>query len=239
MSPRVAAFTPVERLEAKALVFLALARHFAAADATPGDGLPLERLDDALRRLGWTDAAEAAGRALRQRDAPDIRLRHSQIFHQSLPPPYETSHAGGGAADLADIAGFYRAFGVTLAGDKPDHLVAEVEFVALTLAKEAYARAHGDERAEICASARARFLRERLGTWTDAFAAAVEGHHPDTVWSHLARATALCVRAEARECGVEPLVRRGAPGTGAWPSGMPGPQVDLDRPPCTDGAAES
>jgi TorA maturation chaperone TorD len=235
MSARAAtAFSPIERLEAKALVFLALARHFAAADARPADGLSLEALAAALDRLGWAGAAESVERAVALRDAADTRLRHSQIFHQSLPPPYETSHAGGGAADLADIAGFYRAFGVTLAGDKPDHLVAELEFVALTLAKEAHARAREDHRADICASARARSLRERLGTWTDAFADAVEARHPDSVWSHLARAAASCVREEARECGVEPLVRRSPAGTPGWPSGMPGPQVDIDRPPCAE-----
>lgn len=228
------ALSSVERLQAKALVFLALARHFAAPDATPAEGLSLDALIATLEELGWSDAAEAAARARAQRDAPDVRLRHSQIFHQSVPPPYETSHAGGGAADLADIAGFYRAFGVTLAGDKPDHLIAELEFVALVLTKEAHARTQADDRAEICLSARARFLRERLGTWTDAFADAVEARHPDSVWSHLARAAARCVQAEARECGVEPLVRRGLLGTSPWPSGMPGPQVDLDHPPCAD-----
>lgn len=240
MSARAATtFTPIERLEAKALVYLALARHFATADARPKDGLSLEALAAALRRLGWTEAARAAERALTKRDEPDVRLRHLQIFHQSVPPPYETSHAGGGAADLADIAGFYRAFGVTLAGDKPDHLVAELEFVALLLAKEAHARAGGDDRADICASARARFLRERLGTWTDAFADAVEARHPETVWSHLARTTARCVAADARETGVEPLARRLPPGVATWPSAMPGPQVDLDRPPCADTELES
>jgi TorA maturation chaperone TorD len=240
MMPRTAtALTPVERLEAKALAFLALARHFAAADARPTDGLSLDELAAAFEGLGWTDAAAAAARAASRQSAPGVRLQHSQIFHQSVPPPYETSHAGGGAADLADIAGFYRAFGVTLAGDKPDHLVAELEFVALTLAKEAHAWAQEDGRADICASARARFIRERIGTWTDAFADAVQARHPDSVWSHLARAAALCVRAEARECGVEPLVRRMPAAMPGWPSGMPGPQVDLDRPPCADDAFDS
>ncbi|HXH21275.1 MAG TPA: molecular chaperone TorD family protein [Dehalococcoidia bacterium] len=240
MSARAAAtFTPVERLEAKALVYLALARHFATPDARPADGLTLEELGAALDRLGWANAAEAARAALTKRDEPDVRLQHSQIFYQSVPPPYETSHAGGGAADLADIAGFYRAFGVTLAGDKPDHLVAELEFVALLLAKEAHARSRGDDRADICASARARFLRERLGTWTDAFADAVETRHPGAVWSHLARAVARCVTADAREIGVEPLARRLPPGMTAWPSSMPGPQIDLDRPPCADGEVET
>ena len=239
MSAKAAtAFTPVERLEVKALVFLALARHFAVADARPADGLSLEALGAALDGLGWSGAAESIERAAVRRDAPDVRLRHSQIFYQSLPPPYETSHAGGAAADLADVAGFYRAFGVTLTGDKPDHLVAELEFVALTLAKEAHARARGDHRSDICAWARARFLRERLGTWTGTFADAVEARHPDSVWSHLARAAAYCVEAEARECGVEPLVPRGAPGTPAWNQDMPGPRVDLDRPPCADGSLD-
>lgn len=237
MKTRAAApLAPVQRTQLKALLFLGLARHFATPTAEPQDGWSLAELVAAAGELGLGDAASALGDALRARDAGSgVAAVHSRIFYQSTPPPYETSHAGGSAAELADIAGFYRAFGVTLSGDKPDHLVAELEFLALLLAKEARAVESGQaERAAVCADARARFLRDHLATWTDAFADAVGERHPGSVWSHLALASARCVRAEASEAGVEPIRRRLPPGFADRFPAMPGPRVDLDRPPCAD-----
>lgn len=87
-------------------------------------------------------------------------------------PPYETSYeagpgsSGGPTFQMADIAGFYRAFGFQVMGERPDHVVPEMEFVALMFVKEAYALLSGDaDGADVCAGARRKFVAEHLGRW--------------------------------------------------------------------------
>jgi len=102
-------------------------------------------------------------------------------------PAYETSYgpapgaAGGQTFQMADIAGFYHAFGFEVRGQRPDHIAPELEFVALTLAKEAYARLSGEaEGGEICAEAREKFLAEHLCRWLPLIAERAEsGGHED------------------------------------------------------------
>jgi putative dimethyl sulfoxide reductase chaperone len=76
---------------------------------------------------------------------------------------------------LADLAAFYRAFGLELAqaaDERHDHLCLELEFMAVLAAKEAYALEHqfDDDLLLQCRAAQKQFLREHLGRWTPAFA---------------------------------------------------------------------
>lgn len=76
---------------------------------------------------------------------------------------------------LADLAAFYRAFGLEVAdsaAERPDHLGMELEFMGVLAAKEAYALEHqlDDESGALCRDAQRKFLREHLGRWTPAFA---------------------------------------------------------------------
>jgi TorA maturation chaperone TorD len=75
---------------------------------------------------------------------------------------------------LADLAAFYRAFGLEVAedaGERQDHICLELEFMCVLAAKEAYAHEHqldSDQLAQ-CRDAQKKFLREHLGRWTPAF----------------------------------------------------------------------
>ena len=87
-------------------------------------------------------------------------------------PPYETSYepgpgsTGGKTFQMADIAGFYRAFGFEVRGQRPDHIAPELEFMALVMVKEAHASLSGQiEAADVCAAARGKFIHEHLGAW--------------------------------------------------------------------------
>jgi len=73
---------------------------------------------------------------------------------------------------LADLAGFYEAFGFhPHAEDPPDHVAVEAGFVGYLLLKEEYARLHDDQAAvEISANARRRFLETHLSPLAGAFA---------------------------------------------------------------------
>jgi len=113
----------------------------------------------ALSRLGLGPApsgAEAVGRAATKGAVP--------VYETSYEPGPGSS--GGPTFQMADIAGFYRAFGFEVSGERPDHIVPELEFLALVLVKEAYALMAGDVGgAEICATARGKFVAEHLGRW--------------------------------------------------------------------------
>jgi TorA maturation chaperone TorD len=108
-----------------------------------------------------------------------LRAEHDRVFGLVLSrecPPHETEYYPSAepffrAQQLADIAGFYRAFGLQTARDmpeRPDHLALELEFMAFLLQKERLARA--PEQAGVCADAQRSFFGEHLAWWVPSFA---------------------------------------------------------------------
>lgn len=87
-------------------------------------------------------------------------------------PMFETAFLSTEAAQqtarMADIAGFYRAFGVDPAspGFRPDDLCVELEFMGYLCRKQAHAAEHmGAPRVKQVLRAQRMFLREHLGRW--------------------------------------------------------------------------
>lgn len=119
---------------------------------------------------------------------------------------YGLPHEFRQSQELADISGFYRAFGFTLGGalrERPDHLAVELEFMHLLAMKEAYALLHGlTEHAEICVAAQAKFLGAHLGTWVDLFAQSLKLNSAEGIYAPLADFTAAFVKADAMRLGV-------------------------------------
>jgi DMSO reductase family type II enzyme chaperone len=75
---------------------------------------------------------------------------------------------------LADLAAFYRAFGLELcpeSGERHDHLSIELEFMSVLAAQEATLlnTRPGDDAVTLSRDAQRKFLREHLGRWTPAF----------------------------------------------------------------------
>lgn len=110
---------------------------------------------------------------------------------------------------LADLAAFYRAFGLELAEDadeRHDHICLELEFMCVLAAKEAYALEHqfDAESLSMCREAQKKFLREHLGRWTPAFTRRLARLAGDTPLSALADFTREFIEAECRRCGVPP-----------------------------------
>ncbi len=141
--------------------------------------------------------------------AADLAGRWVRWFDLGRVPPYEGSNvavtAGGITPRLADVAGFYRAFGMNVVGNRPDHLVAELEFMALVLVHEADALASGDgDRAEVVGDAARAFLRDHLGGWVDAWASRVAAVPELEPWAPHARVAAALVAAEAAARNVIP-----------------------------------
>ncbi len=106
-----------------------------------------------------------------------IALEYNRLFTATgsvLLPIYETEYAMdtvfAKTKELADLTGFYLAFGVELGndsqGERPDHASIELEFMATLLIKEAYARNEGwDDKANVCLEARKKFLKDHIGRW--------------------------------------------------------------------------
>jgi DMSO reductase family type II enzyme chaperone len=110
---------------------------------------------------------------------------------------------------LADLAAFYRAFGLELgdgAAERHDHLCVELEFMCVLTAKEAYALEHqldSDELA-ICRAAQKNFLRDHLARWTPAFARRLVRMAGPGALAALAELTRAFLEAECARTGIVP-----------------------------------
>ncbi len=100
----------------------------------------------------------------------DLRENYELIASREKNLLYEGNyhHLFNAFEEMADIAGFYRAFGANFSGDRPDHICFELEFMRLLCLLESKALLQNEhERAEICISSQKKFLSEHLGRWTE------------------------------------------------------------------------
>jgi len=145
------------------------------SDARPGSlgqgEQPLETLDTAALFEHLPDSAEA------------FEAAHGGIFGLVVSSPACPSHEGDYVPEkqvfqqshaLADVSGFYRAFGLTPARQfpqRPDHISAELEFMSCLVALEQAAdESQEQERIVLCRDAQRRFLEEHLAWWVPTFA---------------------------------------------------------------------
>ncbi len=115
------------------------------------------------------------------RSLEDLQAEHRRTFGLTGSLCYETEYGAPNeyfqAHQLADLAGFYRAFGFQVGGtvrERPDHIATELEFMHLLALKAALA-AQRDERdhLQVCLDAQRKFLGEHLGRWVPLFARAL------------------------------------------------------------------
>jgi TorA maturation chaperone TorD len=181
----------------RARVYRGLAGVFRTPDAETiqqARECDLPELCQALERL-TEDAGPAAGSDLVARarvltdlwsdaDTAQLRQGHHDAFDESSgkhSAPTEMDQLDGPPQleltrnfEMADVAGFYRAFGVEVdpSGDRVDHIAAELEFMNLLAVKESIAlQQEGEgEHAQVCRNASRSFLRDHLGRWVRPFA---------------------------------------------------------------------
>jgi DMSO reductase family type II enzyme chaperone len=131
---------------------------------------------------------------------------YQALFGGQVPacPPNETeytaAHVWMQTQQMADVAGFYRAFGVdtTETGERADALTAELEFMYMLCVKEAIATEAGDhEEAAICRDAQVKFVSEHLAVWLPRFVARLEQAGAEGYYLALARLTSQFVASEA------------------------------------------
>jgi nitrate reductase assembly molybdenum cofactor insertion protein NarJ len=145
----------------------------------------------------------------------EVRAEYLALFDNGRghSPLYETEYGRmrgmSKGTDLADIAGFYRAFGMALSEEEGrrelhDHLAVELEFYGVLLARQAYLLLAGDrDGVEIVEDARRKFLVDHLGRLARAVAAREEVQRSPLYGGVFA----WCQRLVGDECqalGVEP-----------------------------------
>ena len=221
-TPSEAALDPVGHALCRSAVWEALALGFRRpTDETRTRLVSLEgaaALADAaaeLDRVAGTDLALLA-RALAIEPAPTVPALDAvwgRLFGHTARgtvTPYETEYGDDSLwqpqRDMSDLTGFFRAFGLTLrsdAGERPDHIACEAEFMAVLARKEAVALEIADNAmAEETARATRLFLRDHLGRWAPAFAASVARGDPRGFHGALGRLCATFVEGECRRLGV-------------------------------------
>lgn len=142
-----------------------------------------------------------------------LEADYRRIFGHAISqecPPYETeygsAHVFQQAQTLADIAGFYRAFGLEmsdLAKERPDHISVELEYMSFLAFKEAYAlEHHGAGQVEVCREAQRAFLGEHLGRWALLFAKLLGKKAESGFYQYLAFLTEGFLAQEHRRLGV-------------------------------------
>ena len=117
-----------------------------------------------------------------ERSLESLQADHRLVFGLTGSLMYETElglpHEFRQSQELADIAGFYRAFGLQTGAavrERPDHLATELEFMYLLALKEAYADSNSlPEQAEICVDAQRKFLQDHLACWIGLFCRSLE-----------------------------------------------------------------
>lgn len=121
-------------------------------------------------------------------DAAELAAAHERLFDGDVQlPPYEGSYEIDPfrqARQMADVAGFYRAFGADAHGpeaERPDHAGTELEFLAFLGLRRLEADANGDDDAAArCAEIEDDFLTTHAGRWLPVFFGrlAEEAEHP-------------------------------------------------------------
>lgn len=141
---------------------------------------------------------------------------HRLFTGQHRCSPHQTEYGPGRsvrkAVELADIAGFYRAFGLAIDQADPemvDHLSLELDFLAHVGFKLRYAALRGwRQQAEICDHAYREFWQDHLRQWVGVFFAQLEQvAEPEGFYRSVARFGSRLVATELSRLGLQ---------AGAW-----------------------
>jgi len=162
---------------------------------------------------------EQATRLVHTIDGEVLEREHIRLFGPagrcSL---HETAYGDAGrllgkATYLADISGFYLAFGLqpTPTDTHPeDHVTLELEFMSVLALKEAYALAEGwREQLEVTREAQRKFVQDHFGTWIDALVEHLHTCEPHPFYAALGEAVQRLARAEVARLHVTPVAISG------------------------------
>lgn len=116
----------------------------------------------------------------------ELQGAYNYLFdsHHKRHSVYETEYGAYRSvkktAELADVAGFYRAFGMEIKEDEVgremlDHISVELEFYSVLLCKQQWLEQHQDQAGiDIVVDARKQFLKAHLGTYVTTLASSLQ-----------------------------------------------------------------
>jgi TorA maturation chaperone TorD len=173
-----------------------------------------------------------------QRPVEELRAEYDRVFGLVVPrecPPYETEYHPTSetffrSQQLADIAGFYRAFELEPAQnrpERPDHIALEMEFMAFVLMKKRLAldsccdrpdchesaglTSSDLEHAKICEEAAHKFFCDHLAWWVPAFASGLRRKAAGGFYGAVANILAALISAERAWLGIAAATRPAQP----------------------------
>jgi TorA maturation chaperone TorD len=168
-----------DELLARSLVYRFLAQAFSyptrvSLEQLRGEDLELAAPAAAPLSEPVREALAAAGAALEGLDSEATESAYRDLFshiHSVDCPQYETDYTARDvwrqSNELADLAGFYRAFGLQEHTERQDHVATELEFMHLVTYKAAWATAQEDpDNARVCNEAAESFMRDHLLRWS-------------------------------------------------------------------------
>jgi len=179
---------------------------------TPETAVELEALAGALAaHPGAPPELEELRAAAESTPVEELVAAHERLFDGDVAvPPYEGSYELDPfrqTRQMADVAGFYRAFGAEVGGpasERADHAGTELEFLAfLGLRRIEAADAGRDDEATRCSEIEASFLTEHAGRWLPVFFAGLADRAPDSFHHALGRIGGRVVAAELEARGLE------------------------------------
>ena len=165
--------------------------------ATYAAYLPPQPNEDARLRQRCMDGLSALAASHGSVTTDGMGEDYGDIFGHALSrdcPPYETEYAGAHifmqSQELADIGGFYAAYGLAIdvaSHERLDHIGPELEFMHVLCEREAYALNNDrDEQAEACAQTQGQFIEDHLGRWGTYFGQLLAKQGSGTVYGHIA-----------------------------------------------------
>lgn len=179
-----------------------LLRDEAGTDAPPlGFGeTPPERLRFGLLWTLQHDLTDDDWRAEYERVFGLMSCRECPPFETEFFPNHEPFFR---SQQLADIAGFYQAFGLRVPANRSrraDHLELELEFMAFLLGKER--RATTPEQAEVCQQAARTFFADHLAWWVPSFTRGLRAKAQDGYFAELAQVLSAFITLERCRWGL-------------------------------------
>ena len=215
-SPSVKEFEPAQ---ARAAAYALIAHGFQYPDEET-----LSALSEPMRWEHWPSVLERTDRPTKEplafvRDAVkafangsddtrrELQERYDALFGHAVRgacPAYEMEYGRNEiirqASDLADLAGFYRAFGLEIANGadgRPDHIAAECDFMSALCSKEAHAYTQDDQtNVDICLDAERSFLRDHLARWLPSLTHRIKEADGEGFFNAMARFADAFVNAE-------------------------------------------
>ncbi len=180
-----------------------LCRFLSACYYEPSPAVTEEGVFDSMMAVAagispaLADEARRLGEAFASADPQALLVDYTRLFLgpvRALAMPYGSMWLPGDATLMQDstmaVRELYAQGGFDVGedfADLPDHVAVELEFLYLLLFNAWKAGREGDTAVVHAANAlRTQFLRQHLGAWMDAFAAAVTAHAETAFYRQLA-----------------------------------------------------